>query len=206
MNTRVLDSQPAIAAPPSPAMTIALLPFSYLIEDFLDKINVSLEEFCTEMTGGWLFGYAEALRRVGVRTVLICFSARVCEPTRFVHKPTGMSAWVLPTTRAYARLRRSISNPYGRSTEQAFGRLTGARTLKWPVLWLRKELAPYLATPWNSLARVLQHERCDAMLCQEYEYARFDFCVALGRRLRLPVFGVFQGSVQIGRASCRERV
>ena len=31
------------------------------------------------------------------------------------------------------------------------------------------------------------------ILCQEYEYARFDICVALGKLLRIPVFATFQG-------------
>ncbi|MGH8002533.1 MAG: hypothetical protein ACREPR_24660, partial [Brasilonema sp.] len=37
-----------------------------LIEDFLDTIGVSFEAYCKEMTGGWLFGYVDALRLVGV--------------------------------------------------------------------------------------------------------------------------------------------
>jgi glycosyltransferase involved in cell wall biosynthesis len=35
--------------------------------------------------------------------------------------------------------------------------------------------------------------RADAVLCQEYEYQRFDACVALGRVLRVPVVATFQG-------------
>jgi starch synthase len=31
------------------------------------------------------------------------------------------------------------------------------------------------------------------MLCQEYEYARFDACVLLGQLMRLPVYATFQG-------------
>ena len=34
---------------------------------------------------------------------------------------------------------------------------------------------------------------CDAILCQEYEFVRFDVCVLLGRLMRLPVFATFQG-------------
>ncbi len=46
---------------------LALLPWGDLIEDFLDGIGVSLEDFSSKMTGGWLFGYVEALRLHWVR-------------------------------------------------------------------------------------------------------------------------------------------
>ncbi len=42
--------------------TVALLDWSQLLEDFLDNIGVSFEAFCREMTGGWMFGYVEALQ------------------------------------------------------------------------------------------------------------------------------------------------
>jgi glycosyltransferase involved in cell wall biosynthesis len=186
--SRAADPHPTRKQP-----TIALLTFSYEIEDFLDKIKVSLESFCTEMTGGWLFGFMEALRRHGVRTVLVCVSGRVTEPTSFTHAATGYRVWALPSPAAYRCLKRRIPNPYGRSVEQAFGSLRGSRRLRFPLLWLIKEVAPYMATPTEALAEVLRSEGCDAILCQEYEYARFDVCVRLGRKLRLPVFAVFQG-------------
>jgi hypothetical protein len=56
-----------------------------------------------------------------------------------------------------------------------------------------KNVAPYLATPLRVLARELRREGCAVILCQEYEYARFDACVLLGRLMRLPVFATFQG-------------
>jgi len=37
------------------------------IEDYLDPIGLSLEQFCGEMTGGWLFGFTEALKLQGWR-------------------------------------------------------------------------------------------------------------------------------------------
>jgi starch synthase len=98
-----------------------MLPFSYLIEDFLEKINVSLESYCTEMSGGWFFGYIEALKHAGVRTITICFSARVTKPTSFTNKPTGITMWVLPSPWIYRAVVRHIANPYGRNVEQAFG-------------------------------------------------------------------------------------
>jgi hypothetical protein len=63
--------------------TIALLPFGDLIEDFLDTIGISFEVFCNEFLGSWMFGYVDALKLVGVRTVL--FTALI---GRFVVKPS----------------------------------------------------------------------------------------------------------------------
>jgi starch synthase len=81
-------------------------------------------------------------------------------------------------------------DPYGGSVERIFGRGSGLRRL---VRFAQKEAAPYLATPLGALARNLRREGCTVILTQEYEYARFDTCVLLGRLMRLPVFATFQG-------------
>ena len=176
-----------VSAPPG----IALLPWGDLIEDFLDQIGVSLETFCTEMDGGWMFGYVEALRRVGVRTVVICVSARVDALTPFTHGPTGAQFWVLPASKLFLRLRRHVVMPYGWTLEEMFG--GSAKETHRIGNRLNRDLTPYLATPPRLLARVLRQERCEVVLCQEYEYPRFDVAVAVGRRLGLPVFATFQG-------------
>lgn len=171
--------------------TVALLPWGDLIEDFLDQIGVSLETFCTEMGGGWMFGYVEALRRAGVRTVVVCVSARVAAPTPFTHGPTEAQFWVLPASKAFLRLRRRVAVPYGWTLEEMFG---GTREETHRLgNRLNRDLTPYLATPPRLLARVLRQEQCEVVLCQEYEYPRFDVAVAVGRRLGLPVFATFQG-------------
>jgi starch synthase len=41
--------------------------------------------------------------------------------------------------------------------------------------------------------RELRREECTAILTQEYESARFDICVLIGKLLRIPVFATFQG-------------
>jgi glycosyltransferase involved in cell wall biosynthesis len=179
-----------------PPPTIALLPWGNVIEDFLDTIGISLESFCEDFTGSYMFGYVAALQRAGVRTVLICISARVTTPTRFTHRPTGATIYVLPALRSYRRLQHKMvkpSGPYARHVRQAFGELHGVRRLLKPVLMILKEAVLYLATPMASLADVLRYERCTALLCQEYEYPRFDVCVLLGLVLRVPVFATFQG-------------
>ena len=170
--------------------TIALLHWGDLIEDFLNTIGVSFESFCNEMTGGWLFGYIDALRLAGVRTVLFCISAQVTEPMRYIHKPTGATICVLPAPKIYSLARQQMLNPYGWTLEEVFGEVRGVNRY---LLALLRDISPYLATPLQLLARELRREGCQAILCQEYEYARFDACVLLGQFMRLPVFATFQG-------------
>lgn len=173
---------------------IALLPWGNVVEDFLDTLGVSLEDFCTEFRGSWMFGYVDALRQVGVRTVLICISARVTTPSRFIHGPTGATICVLPVPRSYRFIRSRMMNPYGRNVKQTFGDLRGFRArARLPMFAMSHEVVLYLTTPLKLLARELRREGCSAVLCQEYEYPRFDVCVLLGRLMGLPVFATFQG-------------
>jgi glycosyltransferase involved in cell wall biosynthesis len=158
-----------------PFRTLALLPGGDRFEDFFDKIGVSLETFRDEFTGGWLFNYAHALRRCGVRTVLIYMSARVEEPQRFTHVESGVTVWMLPSPHLHRKLRN-------------------ARYRYAPHSTVLPAAASYLSVPLGLLRRVLRDERCDAILCQEYEHPRFDVCVLLGRLLRLPVFATYQGA------------
>jgi starch synthase len=51
----------------------------------------------------------------------------------------------------------------------------------------------YAATPWRALAREFRRDGCEAILCQEYEYPRFDQAVVVGGVLNMPVFATFQG-------------
>src|SRR5262249_19512938 len=152
------------------------------------------EAFCNEFTGSWMFGYADALQRVGVRTVLICMSSRIAVPTRFEHAPTGATICILPVPRTYRALQRRMVNPYARTVNQAFGQVrNAARLLLWPLLVVMKEIVLYSTTPLKLIADELRREGCTAILCQEYEYPRFDLCVLLGRMMHLPVFASFQG-------------
>ena len=170
--------------------TVALLPWGDVIEDFLEDIGVSLNAFCERMTGGWLFGYVEALQKAGLRTVVVCVSAQVHAPVRRAHLPTGASLWLLPAPHRYRLLRRRMRDPQGWTVEQMFGAAHGLRRRGHLLM---RSVAPYAALPLGPLRRVLRREGCDAVLCQEYEYARFDLCVALGTLLGVPVFATFQG-------------
>jgi glycosyltransferase involved in cell wall biosynthesis len=166
------------------APTVALLPWGNVWEDFLDTIGVSFDEFCTEMSGGWLFGYAEALERFGIRTVLIVWSREARRPHRRVHAPTGTAVWVLPQSHANRETRR-LARALSESGPRAY--------------YLRRAASVavnYTSTPPRNLARVLRKEQCGAVLVQDYENHRFDVCVLLGRWIGLPVFATYQGGEQ----------
>ena len=135
----------------SDAPAIAIFPWGDVVEDFLDPLGLELSDFVETMSGGWLFGYVEALRFAGFRPVVICASAAVQRSEHRIHRATGASIWIVPG--------RSSALPYS-------SRRSGAQ-------WWR--------TPWRAFAAALRHERCTRMLVQEYEYARFDALAVLGR-------------------------
>ncbi len=178
---------------PKPPAIVALIDWSQLLEDYLDNIGVSFESFCNETSGGWMFGYIDALKSANIRTVLFCVSARVMKPSRFRHAATGATICVLPAPFIYRTLRRGLQNPYAATVEEAVGNVRGIKRVFWSVV---KQLASYLSTPPIYLARELRREQCSVVLCQEYEHARFDVCLLLGRLMQLPVFATFQGGNQ----------
>ena len=175
--------------PADSAPTVALLPWGLLFdEDYLDTIGVSLEEFCVDGAGGHLFNFITAMQRVGVRTVLVLFSRRVSHTARFVNRSTNATVVVVPPPARYRVLRDMLARPAVRRALRKLGR---------PVRTVADEIAAYLATPMRALARELRREGCRAILCQEYEFVRFDLCVLLGRLMRLPVFATFQGGNEL---------
>ncbi len=173
--------------------TIALLPWGQLWEDFYDSIGISFESFCNELTGGWQFGYIEALRLAGVRTVIFYVSTNVTEPSRFTHKPTGATICLLPAPKLYRIIRPNITqqNPSLAPNSEEL-QISSSKSQEIGLKLLR-QVAPYLVTPLRILAQEIRREGCQAILCQEYEYFRFDTCVLLGKLMRLPVFATFQG-------------
>lgn len=173
--------------------TIAILPWGNVLEDFLTPLGVTLDDFRDEFMGSWVFGYATAMQRAGLRPVLFYTSAQVSTVSRFHHRPTGATICLLPVPRIYRWLQRWVVYPYGQTVHEMFGETHGTRRLLTPVLALVQLLLLYLTTPPVRLAQELRRENCVALLCQEYEYPRFDLCVLLGKLLRLPVVAVFQG-------------
>jgi glycosyltransferase involved in cell wall biosynthesis len=165
------------------SQSVAILPWGDLFADWLDQLGISLAEFRDEFTGSWMFGYARALQHAGARPFLVCTTTRVTSLQRGVHRPTGIPLYLLPPARPYRAIRRLLLD-------------TSLGSKRDPVSVGRAiatHVAPYVATPPRTLARVLRAERCTSVLVQEYETPRFDVCVALGRMLHLPVFGTFQG-------------
>ncbi|MCU1324686.1 MAG: glycosyl transferase family 1 [Bryobacterales bacterium] len=161
---------------------VALLHWGDVIEDFLSEINLTLQQFREEMTGGWMFGFIEALRSAGVRTTLICVSAQVERIECWRHTPTGADICVLPASRAWRWLRQVIER------RPADGGLFARQITR-----ILKDALPYLATPVSLLRSELRRRACDAVLCQEYEHARFDLSVLAGILGGVPVFATFQG-------------
>ncbi len=182
---------------PGGGQVLALLPWGDTIEDFLDAIGVPLDAFCDGMSGGWLFGYAEALRGVGWNTVIYCISRDARQVSRRPHPPSGATICILPQAAFYRRATSGMLDRYAHGPQAAFGRPGGGRlSIARRVAW---QVAPYLATPLPTLMRELRQDRCTAVMVQEYEYARFDACVLAGRLLGLPVFASFQGGDQCYR-------
>lgn len=144
-----------------------------LFEDFFDTIDVSIDDFRTSLTGGWLFNYVEALQRAGVRTVLLHVSARVNGLTRFVHEPTATQVTILPAPRR-VRVLRAIGErlPYRRAA---------------------RSIVSWLSIPVRALIDELRYQGAEAILTQEYEHARFDVLAVVGRFTGLPVFASYQG-------------
>ncbi len=173
------------------APVVAILPWGNVLEDYLDEIGGDFASFRDEMSGGWLFGYVDALARAGVRSVIIGVARALRRAERHVHRATGAPIWLLPEPRLYSHLRRRMRSPYLGLDQDAFpGAATGVRRALRDV---GRDVVPYVATPPRALARVLREERCTAILVQEYEYPRFDVAIAVGAALGMPVVGTFQG-------------
>ena len=158
---------------------LAILPWGNVIEEYLDSIGLRVDAFATQMSGGWLFGYIEALRHADVESVVICFSEGIQEVTRWKNDSTGAEVVGLPASRGLRGARRVVKGL------SHWGLDRTSRCVRY--------LSSHLATPKEALRLQLQEQNCDAVLVQEYEDSRFDKVVKVGSRMGLPVFAVFQG-------------
>ena len=145
---------------------VAILPWGDTIESFLDTIGISLESFATEMSGGWLFGYAAALASADIATCIVCVSRRETRPRRFVNPETDVVTMVIPAAAHY-----------------------------WWAAQIadRTGLPARAATPPLALAEVFRNEGCTHLLNQEYEYHRFQVAASVARDLGMGVYATFQG-------------
>jgi glycosyltransferase involved in cell wall biosynthesis len=149
------------------------------------------------MSTGWLVNSIDALRRVGVRTVIVCTTWSVSRPTPLIHAPTGAAILALPVPLPYWALRRRfIERPYGKTVEKTFGLIRPGRRATRIALGVVRELAPYLATSVWTLSRELKRMDAQAFVCQEYEFQRFDACAVVSKLTGIPLFASFQGGVE----------
>ena len=177
--------------PDGPA--IALVPWGLEFEDFLDRQGLSLDEFFRRTTGSWILTLPEALRRGGMRPFLLVFVRDPSAP-RSIVRDDGLEVVLLPTPRLYRRLRHLV-HPYGTTS---LARRPGSGLLGIARVALSEAL-PYLATPLRATAAELRRRKCNAILHQEYESARFDLLVRSRRRLRALLLGYYTGASTRGR-------
>lgn len=149
-------------------MKVAILPWGDVFEAYLETISTSIDTFATRMEGGWLFGYVDALSKVGADSLVIVVSRDADVPRKIQNTRTGCTTIVLPSPKSY----------------QFANRLPPA---------LAERIAPYLALPEGPLEQVLREEDCTHVMMQEYEDARFDRLIPLARRLGISATASFQG-------------
>ncbi|MEL6927284.1 MAG: glycosyltransferase family 4 protein [Cyanobacteria bacterium J06600_6] len=171
-----------------------------LIDEVLESMQITFQDYCENFVGSFMFGYIKALQKAGLRPILFCITAQVNKPTRFEHLPTGATICAIPHApfyNVYRSLKSTSLKAYGAETGQAFKDVEDSNSIRRSGLTAvkntLKSAGTYFATPLNMLAEELQRENCQALLCQEYEYARFDACVMMGKRINLPVYACFQG-------------
>ncbi len=151
------------------ARRVALVPWGTPIEVFLEPLGRNLDDFCERLTGGWLFGYAEALTLAGYAPTLVVSSRTARAEYARTHAPTGTPVKVLPFP----------SVPPASSRPVAAG--------------LRRDLSAYRQALPPGLLRTLALQ--DLVLVQEYEEPRADGLAWWGTMRRIPVFASFQGGV-----------
>jgi glycosyltransferase involved in cell wall biosynthesis len=174
------------------APVVVLLPWGQVIEDYLDTIGIGIDDFVDAMDGGWMFGYIDALATAGIATTIVWPSRTVSAPQRRTHARTGAPVWFIPPTRTWRWLRRAVDDAYASHPADAAPRRS--RPLR-AIATIAHTLLPWTATPLRAIVRVLRAEHANVLLCQDYEEARFDTCVAFRRVLGVPVYAVFQGGV-----------
>ena len=127
---------------------IAIFPWGDVVEEFLDPLGLTPQDYAGRMRGGWLFGYVAALKAVGVESIIVHASESVAQITWLEHAETGAPIILVPGRRS-----------------------GGGRTAGRPS---RRALAQWARTPMRAFAEVLRAEGCTGVLVQDYEHARFD--------------------------------
>jgi glycosyltransferase involved in cell wall biosynthesis len=179
---------------------LALLPWGTPFEKYLHPLGMSVEEFRSSVTGGWLFNYVRALGAAGIESTIVVVSATE-RRTRFsTHPATGAGFVVVPASwplRVYQR--RETVQATHRQTGAAGARQEGTREAgaRRRSFGMPADVAHYAgryaAVPARSILAAVRAAGCTGILCQEYEDARFDRIVRHSARHGLPAFATFQG-------------
>ena len=162
-------------------------------DDWLDELGVSLEDFTSRMMGVWYFNYSQALQHVNVRTVFYLVSTKVMRTTRFIHEETGSTFVVLPPPKIYRLFRQWLPKPPTVMPWRFELRLLNG--LSHTMYRAIRFILRYASTPLRALFAELKRDGCQALIVQEYESARFDVCVLMGRVKSVRVLGTYQGGV-----------
>ncbi len=171
---------------------MAILPWGAVFEEYLGPLGISLEEFRTQVTDGWLFNYVRALDATGIDATIILVSTSVRTPLRSIHEPTGCGFVALPapmglrSIHTARKFKRTILNGGTPRPDEASG-TRPRRPIGVPDAVYR------LLLPIRALQSAIAEAGCQGILCQEYEDVRFDASVEIGRKLEIPTFGIFQG-------------
>jgi hypothetical protein len=90
---------------------VAIVLWGHPVEDWLASLGLGVEGLAAEMTGGWLFGYCEALVRAGFAPMIFCVSAADAAETVRRHAETGTPIVSLPLTERQRRTRALLKRP-----------------------------------------------------------------------------------------------
>src|SRR6516165_10779919 len=91
---------------------VALLLSGDVLEDRLEPIHWSVDQFCERIPTTADLAVTEALTAQDVDVVMIAPSLRATRTEWRVHEPTGSRLVLLPAPRTYQTARRFLPNPY----------------------------------------------------------------------------------------------
>ena len=164
-----------------------------ITDDWLDDLGVSIDDFASRMMGVWYFNYAQAFQLAKIKPVFYVVSTKVKTTLRFKHGETGAILVVLAAPKIYSWVRRWLPE---RPTLMAWRfRVRLIDGLTHTAYRGMRFILRYFSTPLVALFSELNRDNCKSLIVQEYESARFDLCVLLGRLKKVAVFATFQGGV-----------
>lgn len=160
---------------------VAIVLWGHPVEDWLAPLGLDMDGFADGMNGGWLFGYCEALAMIGVTPMIFCVSAAETAERLRRHAGTGTAIVSLPLTPLQRRFRRGLQDRFRSLDRRGAGRTAISAAF-------------YGDGSSAAMWQAMRAHGADAVIVQEYEYARFDQLARFGHRDGIPVFGTFQGS------------